>query len=456
MQLVIIVSLIVGLIDIFVTTIYASVKYEMIWLLPFAFCIFSIVFNRVYKLLGKSVVASLLWGVMFLKNIIAPFFIALSNGNYYVVANTKEYMIYAYLLEIYELLVVFWCINKMSQSFQAINDNHNIVIDKRAVSFISKCTFFVLLVFIIIIIFYPQLLLFYAGGVLISEDERILQVQLSTQIKESTPILPFYLYNFLFNWLRWLLPLSILLKVYVSSMIRGQIAVILSLVIILLSVVVLSTESRAESIYILVPFFLVLIKMYPAYKKGLYVLLGSIFFLIGIVGLVLKSYGDDVDAVNFQGLANLLQAYFSGPDNIAVGLMLPPMTLEILLGDIFKQIPYVMYFFKDMDNSMIQFNYSFFKEPDITSQIIPMISQGRRYFTFIGAPVFTYILCRLAFRLEKNAYSMQSFLHYCMNIMLCTFLPFAVVMYCASQCITAYLSSFLPTILLIQYSLKKH
>lgn len=450
-------SIIIGLADIFVIISYASPKYEMIWLLPYAFCVFSIVFSQAYRLLGKSVVASLLWGVMFLKNIITPFFIALGKGSYFVIADTTEYIIYAYFLEIYELLIVFWCINKASQSFLSITKNqNNMVIDKRVVNFIFKSTFCIILLFVVVVILYPQLLSFYAFEILISENDKIAQSQISHQIRASTPVLPFYLFNFLFNWLRWLLPLSILLKIYIANTIRGFLAVTLSLIIILFSVVNLSTDERADSIYILIPFSLILVKMYPTYKKGLYTLLGGVFSLVGIMGLILKSYGDNMNSIDFQDIANLLQAYFSGPDNVAVGLMLPFPTLEILFGDIFKHIPYVMYFFKDLDNSMIQFNYFFFNKPNITTQIIPMISQGQRYFTFIGAPIFTYILCCLAFKFEKKAHSMKSFLYYCMDMILCSFLPFAIVMYCISQCIAIYISAFLPTILLVKYALRRY
>lgn len=329
-------------------------------------------------------------------------------------------------------------------------------VSKNAVNFIVFCTSCVLLILIVDIILYPDLFSYYAFSILISEEDNILQTKLSSQIKESIPTLPFYLFTFLFNWLRWLLPLSILLKIYMAKKIRVSYAVTLSIILVILSVVVFATENRAESIYIMVPFFLMLIKIYPTYKKRLYAILGGLFFMVGIMGLILKSYGDDVDTINLQGMADLLQAYFSGPDNVAVGLMLPVPTFEILMGDIFKHIPYVMFFLKDFSNSLIQFNYIFFKEADITTQIIPMISQGQRYFTFIGAPIFTYIFCYIAFKLEKKANSTQSLLYFWLNIIHCTFLPFAMVMYWFSQCLTIWLGVFLPTILLLRYTLKKY
>lgn len=331
----------------------------------------------------------------------------------------------------------------------------NLELGKKTVSFINRSMILILVLFLMIVALYPQLILSYDLGFASSEEDNIAQMQLEMAVKETTPKLVYYSYNFFFNWLRWLIPIAIIFKIFASRRIKGITAILFSIIVILLSAM-LGTDYRAASVFLLISLFLILVKLYPSHKKALFMICVGSFSFIGIVGLIYKSYGvENASDIDLQGMANMLQSYFSGPDNVAIGLMIPDNpSFKTFIGDIFGFIPYVMYFFQGYETSMVQFNYVFFHEADITTQILPMICQGERYFTFIGAPIFTYLVCKLAFKLEIRSLTAQSIIEYSKYIMICVFLPFSVSMYCASQLITIFFSIFFPTILLLRYSEK--
>ena len=449
-----VIALVVGVIDIFITIYYAPHRYNMVWIMPLAYVLFSIVFNRIYRIVGKSIVATLLLLMMTIKNIVIPFFMAIGDGSSLAVANTNEYLLYAYFVSAYELFVVFGIVYIKTPRFLNIMNCKVIerVIDKNSVRSLFRIMLVIVFVFTVIAILYPQMLAYYNYSLMETEEERIAHKQLSDIISSSLPRSMFYLYVFLFDILRWLIPTTIMFKLYLSKAFNKYMAMCLSMLCIIISAI-LGTDYKAASIFILISLFLILNKLYPKYEKIVYfVCLGGVLVL-GFLSLVYKTYGsENIDTIAYAELANLLQAYFSGPENVAVGcLMSGYPSLEIFIGDIFKFIPFVMYFFLDFNTSMQQFNFVFFKESGIATQIIPMISQGQRYFTVLGAPIFTYILCVLAFKQEFESMKTKSLIDYCINVMLCVFLSIAIAMYCMSQCITIYFGTFLPIILILKY-----
>lgn len=450
--------IIIGLFNISIIVINAQEKYEMIWVLPFSFILCCSLFYGSLKCLGKSIVGSILFAMMFLKCQIIPFLIALGKGHYFACVDTSNYLPYAYCLCIYEMVVVFWVIHKTYlKNSPYINQSLCIKMRKREANFIFMIMLVVLILFLVVVVLCPQMLLFYDFGLSTSEEETIYRNTLSMNIQDSVPKVYFYSFKILFDWLRWLFPLAIIFKIYVSKHIRGLFAILFSIIIILFSAV-LGTDYRAASIFILLSLFILLTRLYPSYKKRIYTTCLVMFLMIGIGGLIIKSFGaSNVGDAGTQDLANVLQSYFSGPDNVAIGLMMQGYpSLEVFIGDIFKWTPYVNHFFKDFDSSMIQFNYTFFKEPDITTQILPMISQGERYFSAIGAPIFTYIVSMTAFYTEKKLLKANTVISYTIYIMLAVSLPFTVAMYCFSQLLNIYLGTFFPTIMVLYFCNRKY
>lgn len=456
-----VIILLVGIIDIFVIFYYAPLKYNMIWIMPLSYVCFSIIFNRVYSIFGKSIVATLLLFMMILKNVVIPFLMAMGEGLSLVVIDTSRYLPSAYFLCIYEMLVVFLVIYIKTPGYlyYCVSKEKNIMhINRKSVKRLLCIMLILFSAFVAVILKYPQMLMYYDYGFLGTEEERIVHRQISEQISFSLPRVIFYFYTLLFDLLRWLIPITFIFLMYISKRIKTYVFILVSMILITISSL-LSTDYRAASLFILISLFLLLTKLCPQYRKKLYMICFIGIFVLGFCGLVYKAYdSENIQTVAYNELANLLQAYFSGPENVAVGYMMHGYpTFEVFIGDVFKFVPFVMYFFKDFNTSMLQFNQVFFNEPDITTQIIPMITQSQRYFGVLGAPLFTFILCTLAFRQEFKSMRTVSFITYSVNIMLCVFLSIGIIMYCLSQYITIFMGTFLPIVLILNYvdNLKK-
>ena len=121
------------------------------------------------------------------------------------------------------------------------------------------------------------------------------------------------------------------------------------------------------------------------------------------------------------------------------------------MGDILKFIPYMMYFFKELPSSNIVFNQTYWGSTDITTQIIPMISQGARHFTVILAPIYTAIVTNIAIKWETKATNKNELLDYAVCAIGCVCFSMAVAMYNASLCIQLYLNYVFPIQLMVWF-----
>jgi len=143
--------------------------------------------------------------------------------------------------------------------------------------------------------------------------------------------------------------------------------------------------------------------------------------------------------------AQLLQAYFSGPENVAVALAIDsPFGLNEAIGNIFKFIPYIMYFFKEFISSNSLFNYTFWGRSGIESQIIPMISQGARCFSVVLAPLFIVIISNIAISSEIKAYQKNTLFDFTIFTIMGICFSIATFMYSASLCIQLFFNYIFP------------
>lgn len=422
-------------------------KYTWLILLPLSFGFISILFNGVYRLMGKSITVSLLVALMFLKNVIIPIFMALGDGYFAAHVDTASKMFPAVLLEIYEELVVFMILNwRLKRLGKSISSAYMEVLEVRKdkVKAFSLITFIVLLIAVGCFALYPQLVSYISVGVLGDTDKTIQQVQLQTLMKETVPILFYYTYTFAVNVLRWIVPAMVMFRLYLSRK-REMIKILLSFLVIGLSVIMM-TDTVAVSVYIALAFSLLMCKMYPMQRRRILTFSVLAVGIAGTVLLFIKTFGSgEFKNTDIGEIAYMLQAYFSGPENVAVALKInTSLSFSEIVGDIVKFIPYLMYFFKALPSSNIVFNQTYWGSTDITTQIIPMISQGARHFTVILAPIYTVIITNIALKWEIKATNKNELLDYTVCAIGCVCFSMAVAMYNASLCIQLYLNYVFP------------
>ena len=429
-------------------------KYTWLILLPISFGVISILFNGVYRLIGKSITVTLLIALMFLKNVIIPIFMAMGDGYFAAHVDTASKMLPAVLLEIYEELVVFIVLNwRLKRLGKSISNAYMGVLEVRKdkVKAFSLITFIILLVAVGCFALYPQLVFYISIGVSGDADKTIQQVRMQMLMKETVPTLFYYTHMFAVNILRWIVPAMVMFRLYLSHK-RETIKIILSFLVIGLSVIMM-TDTVAVSVYIALAFSLLMCKMYPTQRKRI---LTFSVLAVGIAGaalLFIKTFGSgEFKNTAIGEIAYMLQAYFSGPENVAVALEISasPSFSEIA-GDILKFIPYMMYFFKELPSSNVVFNQTYWGSTDITTQIIPMISQGARHFTVILAPIYTAIVTNIAIKWETKDTNKNELLDYTVCTIGCVCFSMAVAMYNASLCIQLYLNYVFPIQLMVWF-----
>lgn len=439
-------AILISILVTIVIVLFGSVeKYTWLFLLPLSFCLISCIFHRIYELIGISITASLLIVLMFLKNVITPLFMSFGDGYFAAVVDTSKTMFPAILLEIYEEIAVFTILYlKMSKLKRYISQSFSDLLYVRR----DKIKYFKLSVLLLVAIAgvcllrYPQLASYITVSMSGNKNIILLQARAKSLMVETTPSLVYYTYTLTVNILRWIVPAFVMFRLYISER-REVTKIVWSFLAIGVSAVMM-TDTVAVSIYIAVSYAFLLCRMYPARRKK--ILLFSII-TVGVCGallLLIKTFGAGVDAAIGE-IAFMLQAYFSGPENVAVALAVDtPVSLLEVTGDIFKFIPYLTYYFRDLPSSNVLFNQTYWGRSDIATQIIPMISQGARHFTFVLAPVYTVLISTIAVNWEIKATRKGALLDYTVCAVACVCLSMSVALYSASLCLQLYLNYVLP------------
>lgn len=448
------VAMVSGLISVMTVLFCAVDKYTWLVLLPLSFCLISLLFNEVYKLIGKSITVTLLIALMFLKNVIIPIFMSLGDGYFVAHVDTASKMLPAVMLEIYEEVVVFMVLySKLRRLRQSISHSYMGTLDVRKdkVKSFSVITLLLLLVAVVCLALYPQLVSYISIGVSGDVSKTIQQARLQMMMKETVPTLFYYTYTLVVNILRWIIPAMVMFRLYISHK-REATKILMSFFVIGIAVI-MTTDTVAISVYIALAYSLLMCKMYPMQRKRIMTVSISAVGVAGALVLFVKTFGlGGFENTAIGEIAYMLQAYFSGPENVAVALEINTSSLlSEAMGDILKFIPYLMYFFKELPSSNIVFNQTYWGSMDIATQIIPMISQGARHFTVILAPIYTAIITTIAIKWETKAANKGELLDYAVCAIGCVCFAMSVAMYNASLCIQMYLNYVFPIQLIVWF-----
>ena len=432
----------------FIIIVNAPPKYDTIFLLPLIFGFLSLIFLDVYQKMAKSITIAIFVSLMAVKNILTPLCMALSNGQFRAMVNTEDYMLYAVLLQIYETIAIFVVLHRKSTKIGAAVQERYVGCFDFNKKYIKTFRVFTLLLTIIVfgvVIRYPKLLAYISVGISGDKTTNIQNTILRSEMRSTVPSMIYYLYSYCLNLLRWAFPISVIFSLYASKKGNERIKLLISFVSVIISAAI-TTDTVAVSLFIFLSLSFVLSRLYPS--KSRLIIRASIFLVIGIgvLWISLKSFGNErMGHTTMDDVAQLLQAYFSGPENVAVALAIDsPFGLNEAIGNIFKFIPYIMYFFKEFISSNSLFNYTFWGRSGIESQIIPMISQGARCFSVVLAPLFTVIISNIAISSEIKAYQKNTLFDFTIFTIMGICFSIATFMYSASLCIQLFFNYIFP------------
>lgn len=430
-------------------------KYENLVLLPISFFILSMIFSKIYKLIGKSITFTILIALMFIKNVVTPTLMSLGSGFFLSQIEIVDKMFNAIILEIYEEIVIF-CIlyfrYKQMKKYIKLSEKISYFISKEKKKYIRVIGIIIILIIIIALYFYP-LLKVYTVTIIYGKVEEIIKYnQLQTIAKATTPIFFYYLYMLCIDIIRWFGPLILICYCYTSKY-KTYIKVLISFLVMIPSII-LVTDTIAISIFITLSYSMIIVRLYPKYQEKIFFILSIIILGLGSIFFILKNFNTLI-GINFDKIAFIFQAYFSGPENVAIGLKINTYpTLKEIIGDIFKFIPYISYFFKGFPTSNETFNYIYFGNNQVATQIIPMISQGERYFGAILAPLFLLMIINYIILNEIKGLKKGELLEYMVSIIIGVCLAMGSIMYNASLCLMLYLKYIFPIQIIIKITQK--
>ena len=431
---------------------YASYKYILLCLLPLGFGLFSLIFRNSYSIVGQSITVTLLIAMMFMRSVITPVIMSLGSDVSISSVDTTGKISYAVFLLLYEQLAIWGTIYYFAPKIKKslLNTSiHEYGISITHLRWFTVIASLLALIVAVLLMFYPLLSAYYEIGISGDDATNIKLVQRYILMDETVPKIPRYLFELSSKLLRWMIPIIVILKLYLSKM-KNWTKVILSMAMIVCVAMVVS-GTIATSFFLVIAAFFLIYTLYEG-QGGKLVLVPSVaLVLVATSALFIKNLrsGGELDV---NKIAGILQAYFAGPDNVAIAAMIDdPITINQILGDTLGGIPYMMHFFKDLPSTRVLFNAVFWGTIGKENQIIPMIAQGARYFTPILATMLTVVIVRCALVWEKRALEKHELLNYAIAVNACVCFAMGVGMYSASLVLQLFFNYIFPLMFIYHF-----
>lgn len=194
-----------------------------------------------------------------------------------------------------------------------------------------------------------------------------------------------------------------------------------------LAMLVFKGDNRASLLINIVSVAIVMMSAYPTKKRTII----NFIFIIGTTALVLLSLykiigvtdwrpdGGSID-LSFEWVARVIQAYLSGPGNVAQGLEameVYPGSLKTFFSDILVWSGYFGNFISEAFGIEYEwtsqfFNMYIYNNTQVSNggdQIIPMVVQSVWYFGYLGSMIFSAICASLVVVFDRLVKSAKSF-----------------------------------------------
>ena len=408
-------SLVIFSLIVFVTCCFFITKtasnLRIMILLPlfyFACLMFS---SILYYLRKINIYLVLIHSFFIVQYLIIPLLIFI-DGNYnWTNYNPEigEHILEATLLQIFVLLFLTFLFALQKNDSYAPR-YFSVEYDKEQTKHTNRLILILLLASLLLIVVYPQLLSKFRLISFSKIEDYYSYLRSSEAVKNSMPVLVYEFGLLLLKIVKLLL--SYFLVVQVKRTVGQKhpfLGIVLSLLIIGL-LCLITTEDKAASVFSGIVSLLLLAKMYVKESKRIIKI--SVILMTSLVAVVFVA--PMIVSPKSMNLSYSLNAYFSGTINVSGGfLMNDDNKMSMLMGDIFRSIPYVNHFFLDLPMSYIEFNRAIGYDTVYNSEIIPIISQGHFYFGIVGAVFLPFLLLFLAKKaLKKMLNSSSSFEFY--------------------------------------------
>lgn len=443
----------------FVDNLPSDKKYLL--LLPLVFLLGSLTFIRIYYYIDNKISIQLIVLTFYIRMVIVPFFMQFSSfERNIVVQDVSETFNVAIGLMIYEYFLVFLIMATFVGRFKMNPPRNNLVknMNTPASSYKKfKIVLYLLTVFAIIsMILYPQILANYKFFVFLSEEQSIEWYRNYNIAKNSVPIMLFYLSTWTINIIKNIWVLVFILELRKKGL--SKLKLLISILLIILNSLI-SSGDTAFSIYFSISLLIVLIYLYPNYKKRLSIFSFLSIAIVGGLGLFsLATSKLESSKELLYSLSQTVQAYFSGPINVAVSLTMDEYkSFYYIVSDFLISLPLIKAFFTSRVSSTELFNqvlYGFNSAGG--GQIIPSVSLGNFYFGIILAPIFSCLFVYYSMKFDNKAKLSTNILYKFLFQFITVVLAIMPVLYNYYIFLIGLFTFILPTWIVIKFISRKH
>lgn len=381
-------SIISSLIILFDISRAIGTGYEILFLLPIGYIFFIVITKTCWNEIPGNIGLTVLFAIQFIRLVVAPLFVCLSNYHNIISLNASENNIYAIILMLYESLWISIFLNynqkKRYIKYKDIDDHASNKRMNLAMAIVIGLT-------IIICYFAPEILKYYRTIDGLWKDDQFTNVEQSYIINQySSSIFKKFMLvtaNYILKVMRLLIPayLMILLKKHETGFLR-----IISLLLVI-SPFLFVDGAIARSLYLTLFLLLLYNYLYKIDVKKMYfpIFLGGILVVIYFAIRYKYSNADSLT----EYIADKTVDYFAGV-NIVGGIFNLPLDIEArwhyFTLDIIRCIPFANTLFGLDSKDMVQ---PFFNQYNQLSggQIPTTVGMGAYYFSVAFAPIYSAV-----------------------------------------------------------------
>lgn len=370
-----------------------NVHYKPISILPFSLFIFNALFSRILNKIAHYIPFTIIYLQLIIRFLVLPVLIA--SGGVFIGGFYSNNADAAILLMVFELFAVFMAFAVVAHQKNRLQSQ-----PLRIGFFKNNLLIFIILIAGIAYMLSRQTFLLKTNFVWNMSDYYLDEVNRETA-KEAENM-----DSVIFFRLRLLFVLFFIGLIWKSGIMSKKWKWKISMLIVLLNATIIEGSSRFSIVYITFPFVMILFYLYPGYKKQMLVSGGIALFIVLLSASLVKfstignQAGTD-DVLN----TNVLNAYFSGPGNMALGIdtynrQFNGNRLLYLASDLFQNVPGLAKQVQDNYRTTRAFNYQYYGSAIGKDQIVPIPISALFHFGYLFFWLYNFIFCLLAFKFE--------------------------------------------------------
>ena len=391
--------------------------YSVLPSMPFVCSIMFFISSMCLKNDQTNIAVVLIIATALVRYCVLPIFLVFSNFATAMKLNIEKNATGAIILLIYEIIAVFLTviIVQKKQTTKIINQTNRSGVRFKLLGEILA----VLLLFCLFVLVYiPQTkLMFKTIFDLTNEDFTSVTYSASMNELGSTKRILQTLFAMVFHFLRIMVPIYVV-KLAKTKKARESVIFLIAFVFVFLQFLLI-TSTFAESIISGLIILIVTAKICP--EKGSRLLKFSAVFVCAIVIIYFcVRYWVNTTKLNtsyytkdgnfFSYLSNIINAYFTGVDNVAAVFNVPQNgKLEALFFNVYRAIPFNNSLF-GLDGENFQSIYN--SANNLTGQIQPTIASGYYFFGPIFAPILSVLITWVALTFANKGQKTQYFWEY--------------------------------------------